>query len=350
MCKWMAFDLLAIQGRSRSGDHQAGLRAYCAANSMVYFLKFANWVRVTREQKLTLVSEQVELTDFDYGGVDRLVYEKNDVVIRFYPVIRPDDGSVICKLEPTGLRHRLFSRPVVHDSRTANARRAVQWSGASPCAWQPANRSLTLSSVDNLHHGSAKPVEAKNPIRRVSRSAQFGSHRQRRGSSSGRTRDTSYAVDGRSSCRAGSPHPRKKTRRYVATPTSPFGHSQNASGTARSAIEAFPDRTTATGSPRGNGSRFRHRRLRSGQACAAPRSAGARITQIARAQSERKLKHDPAFRAGKARLKFEHANDHVEDALGDADCLDGSFLPMLGLDQHLWQKPDEPVILWHRFM
>ena len=73
------------------------------AYSMEHFLKFVNWDKVTREYKITPVSGQIDVTEFDYKGVDQVVYDENGVVIKSYPAIHTGDGPVMFRLEYAGL-------------------------------------------------------------------------------------------------------------------------------------------------------------------------------------------------------------------------------------------------------
>ncbi len=69
------------------------------AYSMEHFLKFVNWDKVTREYKITPEAGQIEVTEFDYTGVDQVIYEENGVVVKSYPAIHTGDGPVMFKLE-----------------------------------------------------------------------------------------------------------------------------------------------------------------------------------------------------------------------------------------------------------
>ena len=73
------------------------------AYAMEHFLKFVNWDKVTREYKVTPVPGQVAVTEFDFKGVDQVVYQENGVTIRSYPSIHIGDGPVSYKLEYAGM-------------------------------------------------------------------------------------------------------------------------------------------------------------------------------------------------------------------------------------------------------
>jgi ribonuclease Z len=73
------------------------------AYAMEHFLKFVNWDKVTREYKVTPAPGQVAVTEFDFKGVDQIVYQENGVTIRSYPSIHIGDGPVSYKLEYAGM-------------------------------------------------------------------------------------------------------------------------------------------------------------------------------------------------------------------------------------------------------
>ena len=73
------------------------------AYAMEHFLKFVNWDKVTREYKITPVPGQVSTTEFDYKGVDQVIYQEDGVTIRSYPAIHTGDGPVSYKLEYAGM-------------------------------------------------------------------------------------------------------------------------------------------------------------------------------------------------------------------------------------------------------
>jgi ribonuclease Z len=73
------------------------------AYAMEHFLKFVNWDKVTREYKINPVPGQLSVTEFDYKGVDQVVYQEDGVTIRSYPAIHTGDGPVSYKLEYAGM-------------------------------------------------------------------------------------------------------------------------------------------------------------------------------------------------------------------------------------------------------
>ena len=73
------------------------------AYAMEHFLKFVNWDKVTRDYKINPIPGQVETHEFDYKGVDQVVYQEDGVTIRSYPAIHAGDGPVSYKLEYAGM-------------------------------------------------------------------------------------------------------------------------------------------------------------------------------------------------------------------------------------------------------
>lgn len=73
------------------------------AYAMEHFLKFVNWDKVTREYKINPVPGQLSVTEFDYAGVDQVIYREDGVTIRSYPAIHTGDGPVSYKLEYAGM-------------------------------------------------------------------------------------------------------------------------------------------------------------------------------------------------------------------------------------------------------
>jgi len=72
--------------------------------AMENFLKFVNWDKVTREYKITPIPGQIDITEFDYKGVNQVVYDENGVVIRSWPAIHAGDGPVSYSLEYGGMK------------------------------------------------------------------------------------------------------------------------------------------------------------------------------------------------------------------------------------------------------
>jgi len=72
--------------------------------AMENFLKFVNWDKTTRSYKITPIPGQIETHEFDYKGVNQVVYDENGVVIRSWPAIHAGDGPVSFSLEYGGMK------------------------------------------------------------------------------------------------------------------------------------------------------------------------------------------------------------------------------------------------------
>jgi ribonuclease Z len=74
------------------------------AYAVEHFLKAYNWDKATRNAKLSAEPGKISVTEFDYRGVNAVVYEKNGVTIRSLPAIHAGDGAVSLILEYADLR------------------------------------------------------------------------------------------------------------------------------------------------------------------------------------------------------------------------------------------------------
>ncbi len=72
--------------------------------SMDHFLKFANWDYVTRKFQLSQVSGTIKTTEFDFKGLNQVVYKENGVTIRSWPAVHSGDGPVSYSLEYQGMK------------------------------------------------------------------------------------------------------------------------------------------------------------------------------------------------------------------------------------------------------
>ena len=66
--------------------------------------RMLNWDAVTLTGLLDLRGEKIEVYEFDYRGVNEVIYEENGVIIRSIPAIHTADGAVSFILEWNGLR------------------------------------------------------------------------------------------------------------------------------------------------------------------------------------------------------------------------------------------------------
>ncbi|MCZ6455127.1 MAG: guanitoxin biosynthesis MBL fold metallo-hydrolase GntH [Alphaproteobacteria bacterium] len=72
--------------------------------SMDNFLKHANWDYTTRKFNIAAVPGNIETTEFDYKGVNQVVYQENGVTIRSWPAVHAGDGPISYSLEYSGLK------------------------------------------------------------------------------------------------------------------------------------------------------------------------------------------------------------------------------------------------------
>jgi len=74
------------------------------AYAIDHFLKANNWDKKTREFKITPTPGQITVHEFDYKGINQVVYEDKGVTIRSIPAIHTGDGPVSFILEYAGLK------------------------------------------------------------------------------------------------------------------------------------------------------------------------------------------------------------------------------------------------------
>ncbi|MDJ0851204.1 MAG: guanitoxin biosynthesis MBL fold metallo-hydrolase GntH [Myxococcota bacterium] len=69
-----------------------------------HFLLAYNWDKKSREATLANAPGQIEVTEFDYRGVNKVIYQANGATIRSWPAIHIADGAVSFALEWNGLK------------------------------------------------------------------------------------------------------------------------------------------------------------------------------------------------------------------------------------------------------
>jgi ribonuclease Z len=74
------------------------------AYAIDHFLKANNWDKTTREFLITPIPGQITVHEFDYKGINEVVYQENGVTIRTIPAIHAGDGPVSFILEYAGLK------------------------------------------------------------------------------------------------------------------------------------------------------------------------------------------------------------------------------------------------------
>ena len=61
--------------------------------------RMLNWDATTLKGLLDTRGERIEVTEFDYKGVNQVIYQENGVTIRSIPAIHTADGAVSFILE-----------------------------------------------------------------------------------------------------------------------------------------------------------------------------------------------------------------------------------------------------------
>ena len=69
-----------------------------------HFLKAYNWDYQTRVGALADAPGQISVTEFDYMGMNQIVYQENGVTIRSFPAIHSGDGPISYSLEWNGYK------------------------------------------------------------------------------------------------------------------------------------------------------------------------------------------------------------------------------------------------------
>lgn len=72
--------------------------------SMDNFLRHANWDYVTRSFNISAIPGGIDTIEFDYKGVNQVVYQENGVTIRSIPAVHAGDGPVSYIVEYAGLK------------------------------------------------------------------------------------------------------------------------------------------------------------------------------------------------------------------------------------------------------
>jgi ribonuclease Z len=74
------------------------------AYAIEHFLKANNWDKKTREFKISPTPGQITVHEFDFKGVNKVIYQENGVTIRTIPAIHAGDGPVSFIVEYAGLK------------------------------------------------------------------------------------------------------------------------------------------------------------------------------------------------------------------------------------------------------
>ena len=71
--------------------------------AMEGFLRHANWDFMTRAVQISTIPGTIETHEFEYKGVNQVVYQQNGVTIRSWPAVHSGDGPVSYALEYAGM-------------------------------------------------------------------------------------------------------------------------------------------------------------------------------------------------------------------------------------------------------
>jgi len=72
--------------------------------ALEHFLKAYNWDYQTRAYKITPVPGQITVHEFDYKGVNKVIYDQNGIKVRSIPAIHAGDGPVSFIIEYAGMK------------------------------------------------------------------------------------------------------------------------------------------------------------------------------------------------------------------------------------------------------
>ena len=74
------------------------------AYAIDHFLKAYNWDYVTRAYKITPRPGQINVHEFDYKGINKVIYDENGIKVRSIPAIHAGDGPVSFIIEYAGMK------------------------------------------------------------------------------------------------------------------------------------------------------------------------------------------------------------------------------------------------------
>jgi len=69
-----------------------------------HMLKAYNWDYMTRAATINPIPGEIKVHEFDYKGVNKVIYEENGVTIRSWPAIHAGDGPISLSLEWSGYK------------------------------------------------------------------------------------------------------------------------------------------------------------------------------------------------------------------------------------------------------
>jgi len=74
------------------------------AHAIKGFLMAFNWDYQTRAYKITPIPGEIKVHEFDYKGINHVIYDNNGIVVRSIPAIHTGDGPVSFIIEYAGLK------------------------------------------------------------------------------------------------------------------------------------------------------------------------------------------------------------------------------------------------------
>ena len=97
---WTAGRTGPLQVWGPSGAREDMGTAYAVKN----MLKAYNWDYMTRAAIINPAPGEIKVTEFDYKGVNEVIYQENGVTIRSWPAIHAGDGPISFSLEWNGFK------------------------------------------------------------------------------------------------------------------------------------------------------------------------------------------------------------------------------------------------------
>ena len=76
---------------------------YGTAYAVDHMKKMLTWDAASRMGNVNTKGQQIEMTEFDYKGINQVIYDENGVVIRSFPAVHALDGPVSFTLEWNGM-------------------------------------------------------------------------------------------------------------------------------------------------------------------------------------------------------------------------------------------------------
>jgi ribonuclease Z len=97
---WTAGRTEALKVWGPSGAREDMGTRYALEN----FKRTYNWDWATRAARLNATPGEIEIHEFDYKGLNEVVYDEDGVIVRSFPAVHTGDGSVSYSLEWNGMK------------------------------------------------------------------------------------------------------------------------------------------------------------------------------------------------------------------------------------------------------